>query len=202
MALVTEHEVKASLEPYFSAMIKLLEDSFSDWTGSPFAASMQDPKVRANVVWNQFLYRAKNHFEGHEVVRVESMRHWSGLVIKDRFFVRMKKGGPNMLTRNYPTQSALDFNDVNVDMFDGIARLELIYGLDDLGTKIDRIIIAQRHKNRTLWAIDLLDDADSQAQSTIPMAPQSPSGSPADRVIKTKRTNIVTIEKSGTDNES
>lgn len=202
MPLVTENEVKASLQPYFDDMTTLLMAAFDDWMASPFAASMQDPKVRANLVWNQFLYRAKAHFEGHHTVRVESMQHWSGLIVAGSFFVRMKKGGPHMLSRNYPTRSALEFNDVNVDLFDGIARLELIYGLDDLGTKIDRIIIAQRHKNRILWAIDLLGDADSEAQTTIQMPPQNPSGSPADRVIKIKRPNISTIGKSGTGNES
>ena len=199
MPFVSENEVNEALKPYFPDMVSLVTAAFTDWTTSPFSASMQDPKVRANIVWNQFLYRAKAHFEDHSNVRVQAMQHWSGLVIGSSFFVRMKKGGAQLLSRNYPTRSALDFNDATVDMFDGVARLELLYGLDPLGTAINEIVIAQRHRNKILWAIDILDTDDSNSQTVIPIPAPDFGGTPAERMIKPKKKKVSVLKKSGTD---
>ena len=154
----------------------------------PFARTMQDPKVRANVIWNQFLYYAKAHFEGSSLVRVENKANCQGLLVGNSFFVRMKKGTSQFLSRNYPTQAALDFNDASIDLFDGIARLELIYTLDDLGASIDKVVLAQRHRSKILWAIDLLGGAEDHGQTVIPL-PVAPvnGGTPAERVLKPKK---------------
>ncbi len=195
--LVSEKEVEESLKPYFDDMVRLVNSAFTDWLQSPFAASMQDAKVRANVIWNQFLYHAKAHFDTDSVVRVESMSHWSGLVVDSKYFIRMKKAGPKMLSRNYPTRSAVAFNDASVDLFDGVARLELIYGLDNLGTAVDKIVLVQRHRNQILWALDLLRLTDSTKQAVIPMPVQPPTSAPATRVIKPKRAQTA-APKTGT----
>lgn len=197
MLILSESEVKESLEPYFGDMAQLIEMAFNDWRASSFSASMQHGKVRANVIWNQFLYHAKSRFDAHPAVRVEMMQNWEGLMVDGKYFIRMKKGGRGMLSSNYPTRSALEFNDAGVDLFDGVARLELIYGLDDLGTAIDRIIIAQRHKNKILWAIDIFNTGDADMQTVIPMPVQPRPTPPAASVIKTKRTKTAAT-KSGT----
>lgn len=115
-------------------------------------------------------------------------------MVGDSFFIRMKKGTNRLLSRNFPTRSALDFNDANIDLFDGVARLELIYTLDALQTSIDRIVLAQRHHNRIVWAIDLLDSAEDHGQAVIPLPIEPSGGTPAQRVIRPK----VTPRKQGT----
>lgn len=102
-----------------------------------------------------------------------------------------------MLSSNYPTRSAVAFNDASVDLFDGVARLELIYGLDNLGTTVDKIVLVQRHRNQILWAIDLLKPAASTKQTVIPMPIQPPASAPATRIIKPKRTHTAAT-KTGT----
>ena len=69
-----------------------------------------------------------------------------------------------------------------------MARLELIYTLDALGTSIDRVVIAQRHRSKILWAIDLLGGAEDHGQTVIPLpvAPMN-GGTPAERVLKPKK---------------
>ena len=141
----------------------MLQRAHSDWMQGPFARTMQDPKVRANLIWNQFLYYAKAHFEDSNLVRVENKAHCQGLLIGSSFFVRMKKGTNRRLSRNYPT-------------------------LDALGTSIDRVVIAQRHRSKILWAIDLLGGAEDHGQTVIPLpvAPMN-GGTPAERVLKPKK---------------
>jgi len=100
----------------------------------------------------------------------------------------MKKADQRLLSRNYPTQSALAFVDQTRDMFGGIARLELVYLLDDSETSIERVVLMQRHKNSVAWMIDLLGQ-DPMAQNVIPFAepPSTPDvGSVAKRIIKPK----------------
>jgi hypothetical protein len=188
MPFASEESVNRVLKPYFADMVTLVQGAFADWKESPFAATMQTPTVRANVVWNQFLFRAKARFDDRPGVKVETMRHWQGLVVEKDFFVRMKACGARLLSSNYPTQSALNFNDATVDLFKGVVRLELLYSLNELQTEIDRIVVAQRHRNKILWAINILDDDGASAQTVIPMPAPVPSDSPAKRVIKPKKT--------------
>ncbi|MCW5668709.1 MAG: hypothetical protein KIT86_03540 [Hydrogenophaga sp.] len=187
MPFATESQVNSTLKPYYPDLIDLIYQAHYDWAQSPFSASMQDPKVRATLIWNQFLARAKKTFEGREGISVQVMRHWQGLVVGNSFFVRMKKGTNQLLSRNYPTQAALDFNDASVDLFEGVVRLELVYTLNDLQTEVDRIVIAQRHRSKLLWSIDLLDSAEDHGQSVISLPKQPTGGTPAERMIKPKK---------------
>lgn len=202
MPFAQESQVSAVLRPMYGDLVSLVQRAHSDWKQSSFARTMQDPKVRANVIWNQFIHHAKGHFEGRNDVRVENRAHCQGLLVGSSFFIRMKKGTHRLLSRNYPTQSAIDFNDASVDMFEGVARLELIYTLDDLGVAIDRIVLAQRHRSKILWVIDLQGDAEDHRQTVIPL-PIVPinGGTPAQRVLKPKKV-VQKIKKTGSDDDT
>lgn len=200
MPIAQESQVAAVLRPMYGDLVSLVQRAHRDWMQGPFARTMQDPKVRANVIWNQFVYHAKAQFEGSKLVRVDSKAHCKGLLIGSSFFIRMKKGTNQLLSRNYPTQAALDFNDATVDLFDGVARLELIYTLDEFGASIDKVAIAQRHRSKILWAIDLIGGAEDHGQTVIPL-PIAPveGGTPAQRVLKPKKT-IQKPKKTGSGN--
>ncbi len=198
MPFASENQVNAILKPHFGTLVDLVQTAHMEFRDSILAASLQAPRVRANFIWNQFLFHAKARFEGSIDISVDNRQHWQGLMVGTTFFIRMKKGTPKLLSRNYPTQSALDFNDANVDLFEGTSRLELIYTLDELETSIDRIVLAQRHLNRIVWAIDLLDSAEDHGQTVIPLR-LAPSGdSPATRVLKPKKAKTAP-KKQGTD---
>lgn len=202
MTFAQESQVSLVLRPLFGDLVSLVQRAHGDWKQCSFASTMQDPKVRANVIWNQFLHHAKAHFEGSDLVRVDNKAHCQGLLVGSSFFVRMKKGTNQLLSRNYPTKAALDFNDASVDLFNGVARLELIYTLDDLGISIDKVVIAQRHRSKILWAIDLLGGAADRGQTVIPI-PVAPvdGGTPAERVLKPKKL-APKIKKTGNSNGS
>lgn len=109
MPFASEDQVNLTLRPYFSDFVSLLRQAHEDWTTSRFASSMQDPKVRATVVWNQFLHHAKAAFEDRPGVRVENMRHWQGLVIANSFFVRMKKSQQKIAIAKLSDAISLEF---------------------------------------------------------------------------------------------
>lgn len=121
---------------------------------------------------------------------METVKDWDGVLVNNSVFVRMKKGTHKLLSRNYPTQAALSFHDQIQDLFGGIARLELLYILNDAETDIERITLIQRHKKTVAWSIDLLA-LHSEEQNVIPLIPaeSTQQGSVADRVIKSKEEN-------------
>jgi len=100
----------------------------------------------------------------------------------------MKKGDSSLLSRNYPTQSALNFNDPIHDLFGGIARLELLYILDETEVEVERIAIVQRKGGSVSWSLDVVTV--EPKTSNIEIFPHESiddfHGSAADRVIKRK----------------
>ena len=186
MPAISQSDADIALRPFFPDLVSVVQGAWQDWMTGNYAHQMQHKRVRANCVWNQWIANAKRRFDGHAEVRVETLKNWDGVLVKDRIFVRMKKGDHELLSRNYPTQAALDFHDSHRDLFGGIARLELLYVLNKAETAIERIALVQRHKSAVSWVIDLLDRAADAAQTVIPLVPPQPEGIPAQRMIKPK----------------
>lgn len=185
MPFIPRDDAERITAPYFDDFVAIVAQAWADWRTGGLAAQMQHRRVRANYVWNQLLVHARRRFEGQNGIRVETLKAWDGVLIGEQIFVRMKKGTSRLLSRNYPTQASLAFHDQVQDLFGGIARLELLYVLDDDETDIERIALIQRHKQNVAWAIDLLNrNRDDDSQNVMPFAPSPPSGSPAERIIK------------------
>ena len=187
MPAITVSQAEAELRPLFAKLVSIVQAAWRDWMEGSYSHQMQHKRVRAGCVWNQWLSNAKRVFDGHANVRVETIKNWDGLLVNDKIFVRMKKGDHQLLSRNYPTQAALDFHDTQKDLFGGIARLELLYVLNKAETAIERIVLAQRHKSKVTWAIELLDQEGPAAQNVLPLAPIQPAGDAASRVIKPRK---------------
>jgi hypothetical protein len=186
MPSVTADQAKFELRVLFPDFVSIVQSAWTDWMAGAYAHQMQHKRVRAGCVWNQLISNAKRTFEGRQSVRVETLRNWDGVLVNDRVFVRMKKADSKLLSRNYPTQAALDFHDPQKDLFDGIIRLELLYVLNKLETAVERIVLVQRHRAQIAWAIDLLDQADGATQNVLPLVPIQPVDGAALRMIKPK----------------
>jgi hypothetical protein len=189
MPVITQEAAESAIRPYVDDFINIVQSAWLDWRRDAIAAQMQHKRVRANYVWNQLLSGAKRQFDGREGIRVDTLTPWDGVLIGTDIFIRMKKADKKLLSRNYPTKSALAFLDQTSDMFGEVTRLELVYLLDDSETEIERIALIQRHKKSVVWMIDLLG-ADPMLQNVLPFAEPPTdklSGSVADRIIKPKR---------------
>ena len=188
MPFIAQEEADCLVRPFFADFEHVVMAAWQDWRDGTLAPQMQHKRVRANFVWNQLIAHAKRRFDGREGICVETVKDWDGVLVHDKVFVRMKKGTNRLLSRNYPTQSALSFHDQIQDLFGGIARLELLYILNDAETDVERITLIQRHRKSVAWAIDLLA-LHHQQQNVIPLIPEQPlldQGSVADRIIKSK----------------
>lgn len=188
MTYITRDDAHALLQPYFADFSTIVEAAWSDWRTSTVAAQMQHKRFRANYVWNQLITHAKRQFDGHPKVSIQSLKDWDGILIEESVFIRMKKGDSALLSRNYPTQSALNFNNPVRDLFGGIARLELLYVLGDAEADVERIALVQRNGRTLSWAIDVVGEGN--AASNIELFSKDTDGgdncTAADRVIKPK----------------
>ncbi|GGI55653.1 hypothetical protein [Oxalicibacterium solurbis] len=192
MPFLIKSQADTLLRPFFNDFEQIMRAAWQDWRDNRLAAQMQHKRVRAAIVWNQMLAHAKRQFDGREDVTVDTVKEWEGILIDGRIFIRMKKGTDKLLSRNFPTQTALAFHDQDQDLFGGIVRLELLYVLNTAETDIERIVLIQRHKKQIVWSIDLLDEADDRhnVQPLIPLEPAPETGSVADRIIKPKTDQI------------
>ncbi len=187
MPLITQEEAEQAVRPFASQCVAVIRSAFDDWLEGPYTHQMQRKSLRANIISNQMLANARRVFDNVPGVRVGDVPGYTGLLVADNIFIRMKKADENLMSRNYPTKSALSYVDQSKDMFGGLVRLELVYQLGAYGTKIERIALLQRHKSKVVWHIDLLD-TNSAFQEVLPFAqPPAPEGTAAQRVLKPKR---------------
>jgi hypothetical protein len=188
MPIITQDAAEQAIGPFADQLVEVVQTAFSDWLKNPYAAQMQSTSFRAHAVSNQMLANAKRIFDAVEGIRVDSVPHYTGLLVGRDIFIRMKKAGQRMLSRNYPTKSALAFIDQSQELFGGLVRLELVYQLNNAGTAMERIVLMQRHKSLVVWMMDLYGAAPME-QNVLPFAPQQDdgAGSVAQRIIKPKR---------------
>lgn len=187
MIFLSRDFAEAALQPYFDVFLREADGAWQDWMNNPLAPQLQHKRVRAACVWNQFVARSRRAFDGSANVRVQAMKEYEGLLVEGKIFLRFKKGSRDLISRNYPTDLALAYNDQGQDLFPGISRLELVYVLDPSETKIDRLCVVQRHRNQIVWWLDVKGQADDGAQNVLPFAPVEPSDQPvAQRVLKSK----------------
>ena len=188
MIVLSSSDAHAALSPYFQLIQCVVDGAWKDWRDNPLAPQMQHKRVRATCVWNQLVARSRREFGGDPNVRVTTMKDWEGLLFKESVFLRFKKGSTGLISRNYPTNRALAYNDQMQDLLDGVSRLDLVYVLDSSETEIDRICVVQRDRKQVLWSIDVKGQASNKGQNVLPFAPVSPGGLPvAARILKSKR---------------
>lgn len=103
--------------------------------------------------------------------------------------IRFKKGGADLLGRNWPTQEAMAFMEADgvlPGMPPHTAKLEIIWRANELFTDLDSVHIVSRDGEKLIWeySIDLADDAGVVV--ALPTNPVEPDGD-GDNLIKPKR---------------
>lgn len=157
MALITKEEAHTICSPYYNVFTSVFDNVWKNWLQNDVAHRLIDKRVRAAILRNDALYFLKDEIEASNLNDIKYIKvpHQTGFLIRDKYFVRIKKGDKSFRSMNYPTQSALDFHNPDVDLYGGLIRLELLYILSDDGVGIDKIVLTQRNMKSVAWAIDL-----------------------------------------------
>jgi hypothetical protein len=191
MTLANKDDARRDLEPLFPLLTTAMNEAWMRWFNNPVAPQMQHKRVRAAVVWNEFLAYMKRELATgfYPGVTISSVGQNIGLLVNGRYYIRFKKGTRHFKSSNFPTQGALDFHDPNVDMFGGVSRLEALYVLDKHEISIDSFVLTQRNNNAVSWVLDLQQQDTASVQELPRMEPSAPmvQEGVARRVIKSRK---------------
>lgn len=177
MSVPLKEIVQPLIDKYREPIVTAILGAWDDWMESPYSGIWRYNRSRANFVWEQIIGRALPAFDGLSGVHIIEGHATCKFLLEDRVLFRFKKGNHVGLSTNIPTQLSLAFNDHEQDLFGlpDVHRVEVVYQLNWLQTKISNVLVVGRDNNEVIWTYSLLNASDS----LMPLPPMpEPSGEP------------------------
>lgn len=169
---------------YSRLMRKWVLAAWDDWKASDCYKRMQNTSFRAQFMNNYIIAHAKDDVSPGGPFTVKPLGGNHGFVFDNRVFVRPKFARQGKKSSNYPTKAAIEFHDQEKDLFGGIARLELLYCTNHLGTEVSEIFLSQRQFNKTKWLVPLRDSHELSINNLLQLPTQEQEQTAAQRIIK------------------
>jgi hypothetical protein len=158
MPLPTVALVQPILEGFEPRLRRAIELGWADWMKTPNRSLFVFGRTRSNEVFDHIARHAMLEFEGDPDVRIVKKNQTVKFLFKGKVFLRIKKANAAGLGQNIPTQEVLAFISPQAEipgLLEDVYKIEICYKLDDLATKLERIIVTARAMNRKLWAYEL-----------------------------------------------
>lgn len=180
-----QKEVQTLLTPLHAPLASIVKGAWDDWKKISHEIGGRFARTSANVVFERMIARAIPKFDAIPGMHIKIGHQTVHFIYQSAVLFRFKKGDENGLSRNYPTQTALAFNDQNCDLFGtpGISRIDVVYQLDRWATRIADVAAVARHASNVLWSYSILD-ADAQTADVVPINPKLPS--PVESLVRPK----------------
>lgn len=181
----SQEEVQTLLKSLHAPLAHIVMGAWDDWKQMSSQIGGRFARTSANVVFERMIARAIPEFDSMPGMHIKSGHQTVHFLYQSAVLFRFKKGDDNGLSRNYPTQTALAFNDQNCDLFGapGISRIDIVYQLDRLATRVVDVAVVARHESNVLWSYSILD-ADAKMAEVISMNPKLPS--PVESLVRPK----------------
>lgn len=185
MPIPNEATVRPILNEIRDQVATAIQDAWEDWLASDFNGVWRCKRSRANFVWEQIIDRAHATLFDHADVHVIDGNETMKFLVQDTVLFRFKKADETGRSSNVATQLALAFHDHDQDLFDlpEVQRVEVVYKLNRLETKIDDICVVARDGDLIAWEYSLLDAG--EAVVPLPMPEPMPER-PAAAIVKLK----------------
>lgn len=134
---------------------------WDDWMEINAKSPIRSLRTRACIVWDKTTQRALDVLpEKHNVISNEC-NNTILFQIQDILF-RFKKGNEKGISSNIQTRRAIDFHDHGVQFslfpgtkFDSPKRIEIVYTINELGTKVDKVMVVARNGKSVIWNYEL-----------------------------------------------
>lgn len=164
MTEYSEHEIRAILKPYHSQIWGAVNEGFAEWMtvsecriASGFGPVLY-PRTSANYVFDAVVRNARASFSTAPGVKVFDQVQTVKFCFEKQVIGRFKKGDDGNLGQNIKTQAVLDFLDPQATL-PGLppaaAKVEFTWGLDELQTGIDYVMVVARNGSRLLWSYEI-----------------------------------------------
>lgn len=185
MPIPNETTVRPILNDIREQVVDAIKAAWEDWLASDFNGVWRCKRSRANFVWEQIIDRVHSALLDHDAVHVIDGNETMRFLIRDTVLFRFKKADETGRSSNVATQLALAFHDHDQDLFDlpEVQRVEVVYKLNRLQTKIDDICVVARDGDLIAWEYSLLDAG--EAVVPLPMPEPKPER-PAAAIVKLK----------------
>ena len=180
-----QQDVQSLLQPLHASLTRVVMGAWDDWRKVAPQIGRRFARTPANVIYERMIARAIPEFESLPGMHITNGRQTVHFVYQDAVRFRFKKGDENGLSRNYPTQTALAFNDQNCDLFGApsISRIDIVYQLDGLATRVTDVAVVARHESNVLWSYSIIA-AESQPAEVIAFTPKV--SSPVESLVRPK----------------
>jgi len=185
MPIPNEATVRPILNEVRDQVVSAIQNAWEDWLASDFNGVWRCKRSRANFVWEQIIDHAHAALLDHGDVHVIDGNETMKFLVQDTVLFRFKKADETGKSSNVATQLALAFHDHEQDLFDmpEVQRVEVVYKLNRLETKIDDICVVARDGDLIAWEYSLLDAGEGVVP--LPMPEPMPER-PAAAIVKLK----------------
>lgn len=170
MPAPTMDQAVADLMPYFRSMREFSQKAWDYYHDEipPFGQMIFGSRSRANMVHDLMVYFSSEFVaENAEQARAFERQQMRGIVLLDKYAIRLKKLDEDNRSSNQPSaQVALYREQFSIPGIDAIHHLELGYVLDKLQREIVDVRLVCPSGEATAWALSLIDDAETMATET------------------------------------
>jgi hypothetical protein len=174
MAWANEQTVRDTLGPYEGTLVRALHAAWDDWRALQLGGRLLfTARSRACLVYDFIVQRLIAGLEEDKNVRTVRRDETVKFVIGERVVLRVKKANEQGLGSNIRTQATMDFVEQQ-QKIPGLPRLqkvEVVYVLNDLQTKIEQVLVVARNQDVRLWYYEIGPDRGAAVLSIPSMAP-------------------------------
>ena len=175
MPMADEQAVRAVLAKYESVLFAATHGGWDDWRALGLGGRLIfQARSRACVVYDFIVQRAMAALAEDPAVRVLRRDETVKFVFHDTVALRFKKANENGLGSNIRTQATLGFVKQQQELpdFPNVHKVEVVYVLNDLQTRITQVLVAARDGDVCLWHYDLAPESGARV---IPMPVPMPN---------------------------
>lgn len=156
-------EIKGLLEPYHDVLGQIPLRAWEEWKESTEFIRSEHGRTRASVVWERMVAHGRNYFDSDPDWSIITHFGTVSFILKEKILLRFKKANNAGISSNYPTQLALAYHDLDQMGLFGMPqlhRIEIVYIINALETKIDDVRVVARNGDTVTWSYSIMPQAD------------------------------------------
>jgi hypothetical protein len=180
MPFPVQREVEAILKAHEDGLVELMFAGWQGWWNNSDRAILDFKRARACIIHNHIIREARKRYGEGSGVHIIEGSETAYFLFGDRVVVRLKKGDANGFSANYPTQTALALvdptafpNELPLGLPD-VQRVDVVYVLNDLETRITDVLVVARNGSKVLWQYGLYPRA-IEGATDLPIQPIAPT---------------------------
>lgn len=177
-------DVQALLQPHEATICRVVTNAFDRWMANPERAELFR-RTRACLIHNYMMNAAPGAFDGERRIHIIPGQETFYFLVEDRLLFRLKRADQRGNSSNVETQASLAYIEPDAPLIElpDVARVDIVYVVNPLQTKIQDVLVVARDGDSQLFSYSILNRvADSAPIVTLPVEPKPPAD--RDKVVR------------------